>query len=158
MRAGEIFHSPIQYNGIWLLIGIGILLLLPIWYFVIVWLTRRRPFKAYQNFSKLPAGAELDLLKAKYIRLVDEIYVRYTSGTISLRELHRELSITLRYFVYEAKRVPAPIMTLSDLQLIPYPFLTKLVAEYYAEEFGIIGHGDARASIETAKGFITQWV
>jgi hypothetical protein len=158
MPTGEILNPPIQYNGIWLIIGLCILVILPIWYLVLRWLTRRKKYKAYKNFSKMPEGAELELLKAKYLRLLDQIYQRYTNKAITLRELHRQLSITLRYFVYEAKRVPAPIMTLSDLQVIPYPVLAKLVAHYYAEEFGVIGRGDARSSIETAKGFITEWV
>lgn len=158
MPENEILNPPIQYNIIWLIIGLCIFALIPIWYLVVRWLTRRRPYKAYQNFSKLPEGKELELLKKKYLERIDEIYRLYAAKAITLRDLHYELSITLRYFVYEAKRVPAPIMTLSDLKVTSYPVLTQLVEYYYAEEFGVVGRGNATTSVQHAKGFITQWV
>jgi len=71
--------------------------------------------------------------------------------------LHWALSMNVRYFVYEAKHFPAPVLTLSDLKLAPYPALTNLIAEYYPEEFAAILHGEAEASVAAAKGFIQQW-
>lgn len=157
MFAADILNPPIQYDRIWLIIGLCVLATIPIWYAVLYWLTRRRPFKSFNRLKQLPGGSELDRLKAKYLKLIEEWYQRYQRQEIDLRLLHRALSMNVRYFVYEAKHFPAPVLTLSDLKLAPYPTLTKLIGEYYPEEFADILHGDAAVSVEAAKGLIRQW-
>lgn len=150
-------NPPIQYDLIWLIIGGCLVLLILIWYGVVFWLTRRKKLKSLDSLKHLPTGAELERLKTKYLLLIDELYRRFVANEITLRSLHRELSKTVRDFVYEAKGFPAPRLTLSDLRLAPYPRLTDLIANYYPEEFALIGKGDADASVAAAKGFIIQW-
>lgn len=150
-------NPPIQYDRIWLFIGLGLVLLIIIWYGVLFWITRRKKLKSLDSLRRLPTGAELERLKAKYIKLIDELYQRYVRAEISLRDLHRELSKAVRDFVFEAKGFPAPYLTLSDLRLTPYSKLTQLIGDYYPEEFALIGKGEATASVGAAKGFILQW-
>ena len=157
MFAADILNPPIQYSKIWLIIGLCIFVTIPIWYGMLFWLTRRRPPKSFNRLRQLPVGADLDRLKAKYLKLIEEWYQRYRRQEIDSRVLHWALSMNVRYFVYEAKHFPAPVLTLSDLKLAHYPALTGLIAEYYPEEFGVILHGEAEASVTAAKGFIQQW-
>jgi hypothetical protein len=157
MFVADALNPPIQYNRIWFIIGSLLLLTIPIWFGLALWLTRRKPIKSLSNLKQLPAGAELDKLKAKYLRLIEEWNQRYQRKEINLKTLHRSLSMNVRYFVYEAKHFPAPVLTLSDLKLAPYPTLTGLIARFYPEEFAAIKQSNAADSVEAAKGFIQQW-
>jgi len=157
MFATDTLNPPIQYDKIWFIIGLCVVATIPVWYGVLFWLTRRKPLKSFNRLRQLPVGADLDQLKAKYLRLIEEWYQRYRRQEIDSRVLHWALSMNVRYFVYEAKHFPAPVLTLSDLKLAPYPALTNLIAEYYPEEFAAILHGEAEASVAAAKGFIQQW-
>lgn len=158
MLAADVLNPPIQYDRIWFIIGLLLLAAIPAAYGIILWLTRQKLIMSIDDLRPLPAGAELDRLKAKYLRLIEHHYQRYVRKEIKLRELHRDLSMVVRYFVYEAKHFPAPTMTLSDLKMTPYPALAQLIEQYYPEEFAVIRHGDAEASVQAAKGFIQQWV
>lgn len=157
MLVADVLHPPIQYDLIWLIIGLSLLVSIPLWYGIVMWATRRRPINSIDNLKILPVGADLDRLKAKYLRLIDECYARFQKGEITLRYLHHDLSLLTRYFVFEAKHFPAPVLTLSDLKHGPYPKLTQLIAWYYPEEFAKIEHGDAPKSVGQAKEFVQQW-
>lgn len=158
MLVADTLNPPIQYDRIWLIIGSLLMLSIPIWYGILYWMTRRKPVKTLEDLNHVPTGADLDRLKAKYLRLIEELYQSYQRSEITLRGLHRGLSMTVRYFVYEAKHFPAPTLTLSDLRRAPYPALTKLIAKYYPEEFALITHGTATESVEAAKGLVRQWL
>lgn len=158
MLIADTLNPPIQYDRIWLIIGSLLLLVIPTWYVFVLRLTRHKKIKTLENLVQLPTGAELEKLKAKYLRLIEELYQRYRRKEITLRVLHNNLSMVTRYFVYEAKHFPAPTLTLSDLRLAPYPTLTRLIAKYYPEEFAAITHGTAESSVTAAKGFVQQWL
>jgi len=158
MLVADTLNPPIQYDRIWLIIGSILMLTIPIWYGILYWITRRKKVKSLENLSQLPVGGDLDKLKAKYLRLIEELYQRYRRNEITLRGLHRGLSMTVRYFVYEARHFPAPTLTLSDLRRAPFPALTKLIEKYYPEEFALITHGTAEDSVAAAKGLVQQWL
>lgn len=157
MFVADTLNPPIQYDPIWLIIGSILLFLILAWYGYVFYRTRKKKIKTFNALKLLPTGAELDKLKEKYLRLIEEWYQRYQRGDIDLRTLHRSLSMNCRYFVYEAKHFPAPLLTLSDLRLGPYPVLTRLIARFYPDEFDHIDHDSAANSVEAAKGFIQQW-
>jgi hypothetical protein len=157
MQNVEKLNPPIQYNLIWLIIGLALLIAVLSWYGIVIWLTRRKKLKSIDNLKQLPSPVDLDALKAKYLQFIEDLYLGYQRKEITLRELHQRFSLATRYFVYEAIGFPAPLLTLSDLKLAPYPKLTKLIEDYYPEEFAAINKGKAFASKEAAIGFITQW-
>jgi hypothetical protein len=150
-------NPPVQYDLIWMIIGLTIVIAIVVWYALALWLTRHKKPKKLDSLKKLPPPVDLDTLKAKYLKFIEELYQRYLRKELKLRDLHLYLSITVRYFVYEASGFPAPLLTLSDLKRAPYPKLTKLIGDYYPEEFAVIGKGDAATSKNAAIGFITQW-
>lgn len=151
-------NPPIQYSILWLIIGIALVVGILAWYGLLFWLTRRRKVNTLANQGLATSGSELDRLKAKYLALIDECYQSYTKKQTSLRGLHRGLSMTVRYFVFEAKHFPAPRLTLSDLKHAPYPQLTKVISDLYAKEFALIEHGDPLEAVEAAKEMVRQWV
>lgn len=158
MLIADTLNPPIQYSIIWFIIGCCLLLSIPAWYGALYWMTRRVAVKTLENLRQLPPEADLEKLKLKYLKLIDELFTRYQRKEITLRALHRGLSMTVRYFVYEANHFPAPTLTLSDLMIGPYPKLTNIIAKYYPEEFATVTRGNAGESVEAAKGLILQWV
>jgi len=158
MFVADTLNPPIQYSIIWFIIGLALLLTIFMWYGLVFWMTKHRRINTINNLRPLPTGAELEKLKAKYLKLIDQWYQHYLNKEISLRDLHSALSMTARYFVYEAKHFPAPHLTLDDLKRSPYPTLTELIAAYYPDEFASFEHGNAASAVEAAKGFIRQWV
>ena len=90
--------------------------------------------------------------------MIDSSYGRYKAQQITLRQFHKELSITVRYFVYEVTYIPTQKMTLRDFVRLPYPKLTNLIGDYYEKEFSVIEHGNPETAAATAKELISQWV
>lgn len=151
-------NPPIQYSLIWLLIGAFLLLCIVSWYAIMFLLTRRKAIKSLADLGPGVAGGDLEALKQKYLKLIDECYQRHQQKQTTLRRMHYELSMTVRYFVYETKHFPAPRLTLADIKRAPYPELAKLIEEYYDKEFAMIEHGEALRSVEAAKGLVQRWV
>lgn len=151
-------NPPIQYSLIWLIIGICLVAGILAWYGFVFWLTRRRKVNTLANLGLTSSEFDLEKLKQKYLALIDDCYKSYTLQQTTLRGLHRGLSMTVRYFVYEARHFPAPRLTLSDLKRAPYPRLTKVITEYYSKEFALIEHGDPLESVAAAKDMVREWV
>jgi hypothetical protein len=156
MQSVDKLNPPIQYRLLWLILGLSIALLIGIWYGVALWLTRRKKPKTLQTLKQL-APSDLDSLKAKYLKIIEELYQRYVRGEISLRQLHIELSMAVRSFVQEASFFPAPFLTLADLRISSYPQLASLIGEYYPLEFAAIETGNAAGSTQAAKGLVQRW-
>lgn len=151
-------NPPIQYSIIWLIIGLALVAGIVGWFGFAFWITRRKAVNSLENLGPASSDFDLEKIKRKYLQLIDECYQNYQKHDTSLRGLHRGLSLTVRYFVYEAKHFPAPRLTLADLKRAPYPSLTKLISEYYVDEFAVIEHGDPQASVEAAKDLVRRWV
>lgn len=156
--SAPMLNPPIEYSLIWLIIGLILLALCMIGVGVILWITRRKKLQTITNLAPATTQSELDRLKAKYLQLIEQCYVRYQQQQVTKRGLHRDLSMTVRYFVYEARHFPAPQLTLSDLKKSPFHELTKLIEEYYVDEFAAIEHGDPGQSVQAAKDLVTRWV
>lgn len=150
-------HGPVQYSIIWLLIGLSILIATASWYAFVFWFSSRKP-SDLSGLSPVATSLDLNGLKTKYLQLIDLCYHSYERHEIDRRELHRNLSITVRYFVYEANNFPAPKLTLMDFKIAPYPNLTQLIGKYYVDEFAAIESGEPLMSVQAAKGVIQQWV
>lgn len=151
-------NPPIQYSLLWLIVGLILLLCIIGWFGAVIWITRHKPANTLANLKPASSQSDMDALKAKYLKLIDECYQSYQQKHTTLRGLHRGLSMAVRYFVYEARHFPAPRLTLADLKRAPYPKLTKVVTEYYSKEFAAIESGDPLQSVQAAKEMVTQWV
>lgn len=150
-------NGPVRYAGIWLIVGLLMLLVIALWFGVVFWITRKKQSKSLTNLGPVNSTYQLSALKAKYLHLIDQAYQSYQLKELNKRELHRNLSIIVRYFVYEANHFPAPTLTLADLKHAPFPWLTELISEYYIDEFGSIEHGEPSISVDAAKGLIQRW-
>ena len=153
-----VLNPPIQYPYIWLYIGLGILGAIGIGYLILFFATRRKKIRSISSLKQLPPTLDMNGLKQKYIAIIDEQYLQYQNGQLTLRRLHTNLSMAVRSFVFEAKLFPAPRLTLQDLKRAPYQSLTNVVSNYYEKEFSDVEHGDPAASVQIAKDMVVQWV
>lgn len=151
-------HPPIQYSWLWLIIGCALLLLVAAWFGGLFWVTRKRHPKTIAQLTPAASDFDIEKLKAKYLQLIEECYQNYQVRKTTLKGLHRGLSMTVRYFVFEANHFPAPRLTLSDLKNAPFPELTTVIEEYYAKEFAAVEQGTAVQAVEAAREFVRRWV
>ncbi len=151
-------NPPLPYPIVWLLIGLGLLVLVGIWIAGIFWLTREKKLKTVSSLQAKPA-AQVDMyaLRAKYLKLIDDAVLAYNSGTISARILHNQLSLLVRGFVYEACGFPAPRLTLSDLKKSRQRELTQLIEQLYPVEFAMITTANAQVATEAARKLVNTW-
>lgn len=151
-------NPPAQYSWLWLLIAIALLVAIVLWRGYVYWSTRKRKITSAADLPALYDPKDLAAIKQKYLKLIDQCYASYQKRQTNVRGLHRGLSMTVRYFVYEAKHFPAPRLTLSDLQKAPYPELEKVVGGYYAKEFAQLEHGSPEDAVRIAKEMVQSWV
>lgn len=150
-------NPPIQYSLIWLFIGLALTVAIITWYGFVIRSTRRRPIMGINDLALLGAK-DIESLKAKYTAMIDQSYKRYQRGEISLRELHRSLSMIVREFASKVSHFPATNLTLSELKYSSYPELAQLIERFYPSEFDAIEHGDAQVSVEAAKALVRRWL
>jgi hypothetical protein len=156
MQSADNLAPPIQYSLIWLVVGTLMLMLVAGWIGFVLWSTRAKKIKLIDDLKPLSAP-DLDLLKAKYLQLIDELNRRYLAQELSLRKLHQELSKTVREFIHEGHYYPAPFLALYEMKQLPYQSLGRLIAAYYPEEFAAMTKGDATAAVHAAREVVIQW-
>lgn len=149
-------YPPIQYDRIWLYIGISILTLVLVWYCYVFWLTKFKKIKRIDDLSTLEHTVNLEQIKQKYLALIEDIYKNFTLKKITIHELTQGLSMLVRYFIYEASGFPAPLLTLSDLYRSRHSELAHTVAKYYPVEFSK-QTASPEQCVTLAKEFIKSW-
>ena len=153
--ANVLYYGPINYSSIWLVLGIVFLLAAAAIVAVIFYVTRKKPVKKLSTLEvKAPKVVNMNVLRDKYIKLINEAEIRYKKRQIKASQCHQQISLLVRLFFYEAMGFHADIMTLSDLKKSNYKKLTKLVEEYYPDEFNTLEKGSVAKSAENARELV----
>ncbi|MGV8884076.1 MAG: hypothetical protein ACOH1T_00615 [Microbacteriaceae bacterium] len=156
MLGDEVYYPPVQYSVIWLLLGLGIFVMIAVGYFLIWWLTRKKPV-AVDSPRPQPAYHLTPTVRERYVGLVDEVNARHIAGQTTYAEAHHELSRVVRSFALEVRGVRAPYMTLADLRSTNNTPLANTIEGYYPGAFsGTEGESVARAA-ERAKALVASW-
>lgn len=156
MLGDETYYPPVQYSVLWLLLGLGLLLVIAVGYFLIWWLTRPKP--APVTFvQQQPDYALTPSVRKRYAGLIDSVTARHASGELSYSEAHHELSRAVRAFALEVRGVRAPYMTLADLRKTDSAPLADTIEGYYPGAFsGTKGESVSRAA-SRAKALVSTW-
>lgn len=149
------FYAPDPYAGRWLWGGVGLLVLVALWY-AVVWWSTRRPRVAE---ARPVARDRLAELRADYTRRIDDVLARAAAGAISQRRAHQQLSVLVRHFVQEVSGIAAPTMTLTELteggsRLTP---VSEVVGELYPGEFGPRETSTLVGAGTVAKQVVARW-
>jgi hypothetical protein len=147
-----------DYNLIWLILGLSGIFIVSATITLIFWFTRHKPIKTIKTLPVLtPQPVDLSALKTKYFSLIDELLVSYNTRTIKSSTAHQRLSLLARFFVFEASGFRAHILTLSDLQKARREHLTQLITLYYPPEFDGLEQGSVQHAADLAKKLIGEW-
>ena len=107
--------------------------------------------------KKVPGERERNLIRFRYLKMIEEISTKYKSGEYIERECYEKLSICVREFVKEATGINVTACTLSDIRKLQMPSLEKLIEEYYFPEFSDKTGFNADEAIDEAKRVVTSW-
>lgn len=148
MPDGSGFFPPVQYNVLWLLLGVVLLLVVIGWLVFVLWFTRRTPApfanSAYYAGPDFPGTS----LRESYLGLIDEVERANREGALSSREAHQRLGLLVREFAAQVRGVRAQYMTLEDLRATPLGPLAETVGELYPGSFA----GEESTTVSLAAG------
>lgn len=151
-------NPPLHYSSIWLLGGMALLAIIAAWLVFVVWLTRHKSIKTVADLAVLPPNkADLETLKKRYLEKIVHLQQQYEQKQIDTRQLHQQLSLMVRTFVYEVIGFPAPKLTLADITMAKQAKLAAVIAAYYPDEFDTIAHDEPNVALATAKEMVAAW-
>jgi GTPase Era involved in 16S rRNA processing len=152
-----LYYGPISYSPIWVLLGllflgfaIGIVV-------VILYVTRKKEIKTVSTLKvSAPKVVNMNVLRDKYIKLINEAEERFKKRQIKASQCHQQLSLLVRMFYYEALGFHADVMTLSDLKKSNYTALVDLIDSYYPDEFDMLEKGSVANAAEKARQLVRE--
>lgn len=153
---------PVEKQPLLLLYALVMVFILGALFFLIMRRVLQEKPLPKERAALPPTGQTIIDVKNKYLKLIDDIYLRATSHAITERQSHQQLSVVLRDFIYEISLYPAHKKTLSELQNDRHARLSKIVEELYPYEFAHtttedIAHRSIERTIPEAKELVTSW-
>ncbi len=104
-----------------------------------------------------PPVDDLEKIKKKYLRELNELLNNFNNKTFNNRLSYQKLSKIIRNFIYEVTNIKVINYTLEDIEKLNIPCLAKLIKDFYNPEFSIISEGDLKKAIEKTKEVILKW-
>jgi hypothetical protein len=147
--ADDRLFAPLAHSGVWLASGVvaavlGVVLLL--------WILHAVPDAAAK------ARAAQLTVKARYLDEIDELQRRYAEHVIDERQLHHELSRTVRRFAEEHGAPPGALsMTAAELGAAGHDDVADVVAAYQPPQFMRRPRSDPPMSVAAARELIDSW-
>lgn len=162
MSGTDELYPPAQYGGGWMLLAFGIIALLILAAWLLIFLTRPARSVVVQGHAPQiapPTGEVLSMLRTEYGVRIDRIEAEYRSGALSARAANLELSRTVRTFVNEYSGLEAPVLALDDLQRLGVqPALIEAMRQHYYPSIFRRGPAlDPTAGIEAARKVVVSW-
>lgn len=161
MSAPDELYPPTQYGWGWMLLAIGIIALLILAGWLLLFFTKpRRSIALPGQAPQLPqTGDVLSMLRMEYNDRIGRIEVDYLSGALSARQANLELSRVVRTFVNEYSGLEAPVLALDDLlRLGVQPALVDALHRYYYPSIFRRGPAvDPVAGAEAARKVVASW-
>jgi hypothetical protein len=144
---GNLF-PPLAHSGMWLALGIvaGLLAVA-----LVVWMLHAVPDAAAK------ARAVELTVKGQYLAEIDALYRRYADQLIDERQLHHELSMTVRRFAAEHGAPGALSMTPGDLGAAGLDGVAGVVSRYQPPQFMELPVSDPPMSVAAARELIQTW-
>ena len=157
MSGNSFYYGQISYSPLWLVISLGLFLIVASVIFVIFRITRRRNIKTLGTLHiQAPKVVNMNVLRDKYIKLINQAEDRFIRRQIKASEAHQQLSLLVRLFYCEGMGFHADVMTLDDLKKSNYKRLEKLVNQYYPAEFDKLENGAVSQSAQRAREIVRE--
>lgn len=158
VRSDTDIVPPVQFEPLWLILGIVAVVLVVLWYLLIPVIARRatrRPAPTAPQFTQPyqgPQGAHERALAA-----IDQVEQDARAEVISIREAHLRLSAIVREFAWDMTRVDARTMTLTELRATGLTTIADAVAQFYPIAFQEHELVELGAIADVARRAVTSW-
>lgn len=139
---------PIIAGVLWALFIITILVII---------IKKIRASKANENRYREITVQDREQIKARYVRMLNELEARCRNRKVSNRRAYHELSKITRNYVYETTGVKVQNYTLDEIKGTNMAGLYNVVSDCYAPEFSIDKNGDIYSSIVKARKVVEGW-
>ena len=150
MQTGTELQAPFSYSLLPIIL-LFVALFLPL----IIRLLKK--YWPRNNNMVVNTYTDSNMIKNKYLNMLDELDNKLDTKKISSRKAYQELSILIRSFVKEVTGIDVTTCVLSDIERMNMPIIYDLVKEYYSPEFARISIGNIRSSISKTRGVIYRW-
>lgn len=162
MSATDELYPPTQYGWGWMLLAIGILAILCLAAWLLIFLTKPKRsifLQGQTQQSTPPTGDVLNMLRTEYNDRLSRIEADYRAGELTARNANLELSRVVRTFVNEYSGLEAPVLALDDLRRLGVqPALIDAMNRYYYPSIFRRGPAvDPIAGVEAARKVVSSW-
>jgi hypothetical protein len=152
-----LFYGPIGYSPIWIFVSLLFFVIAGAIIFAVFYSTRKKEIKKASTLKIYePKVVNMNVLRDKYIKLINESEERFKRRQIKASQCHQQISLLVRLFFYEALGFHADIMTLNDLKKSSYRNLEKLIGDFYPDEFDTLEKGSVADSAEKARKIVRE--
>ncbi|GAA1487307.1 hypothetical protein [Brachybacterium sacelli] len=149
----EIIDPP-QYSVAWVILAV--LCILVITALIVGTLKITRAIEKRIAYRSRPG--DVDVLKAEFLRAVNDVADRHEAGEVEAREGHHELTGIMRRFV---RRTSGHDVTSQDMSTIMADPRTRevgqLIADLYEPDFAKASDAELRDSVRRAREVIRRW-
>ncbi|MCS3844950.1 hypothetical protein [Microbacterium sp. AK031] len=162
MSGTDELYPPAQYGWGWMLLALGIIAVLILAGWLLIFLTKARRGTVPQGdapTSAPPTADVLTMLRQEYHERIGQIETDYRAGTLTARHANLELSRVVRTFVNEYSGLEAPVLALDDLVRLGVPpsLIDALQRHYYPSIFRKGPAVDPIAGAEAAHKVVGSW-
>jgi hypothetical protein len=146
--ADDNLFPPLAHSGMWLALGIVAALVAVA---LVLWMLHAVP-----DAAATTQAARLTV-KGRYLAEIDALHQRFARGEITERQLHHELSRTVRRYAEEHGAPGALAMTAADLHAAGLDDVAGVVAGYQPPQFMARPRSDPPTSVAAARELIEAW-
>ncbi|MFT4259691.1 hypothetical protein [Microbacterium sp.] len=163
MTGSDELYPPFQYSGWWMLLAFGILIVLVLAAWLLIFFTRpRHAVSEIDQTAPWPQVLTMDVLsqlRVEYLERIQQIEDDYRARRLSARNANLEYSRVVRTFVNEYSGLEAPVLALGDLvERGVHPALIDAMGRHFYP--GIFRPGpsiDPIAGAEAARTVVRTW-
>lgn len=148
--ADDNIFGPTGYGTSWLLVGIVAIVL---GLAILAWCLHRLP--ADRHVRRRPA--DVPALKARYLSTIEDLEREYAAHHLDERELHHQLSRTVREFAADLGEPGAVAMTATLLEEAGLVTAAAVISGNEQPQFKELHQSDPASSCGRAKTVIESW-
>ncbi|MFJ5957123.1 hypothetical protein ACIQC5_14360 [Paenarthrobacter sp. NPDC092416] len=146
------FYAPLQYQPLWMWLGLALLVLVAGWY---AWILRPSPRPRPQASSL--QQPDLSRLRSQCLAAIDAVVSDADAGRLPERAAHQELSRLVREFAGTATGLRVTSMTLEELRHNGLEPVAAGIAGIYPNEFAPAPVHSVPDSADAARQAVRTW-